>query len=71
VGAEGFPVENGRDVVLADAPGEMAAAVLQLLDDPARRDLLGMAARVFAGRYDWRTIITPLNALYADLLRQG
>lgn len=69
VGAEGFPVESGRELVLADTPGEFAAAVLALLADPARRTALGEQARAFAAQYDWRQVAPLFDRVYDDLLR--
>ena len=40
LGAEGIDVVDGRDVWLADDPGAMAAAVVELLADRARRTAL-------------------------------
>ena len=69
VGAEGFPVESGRELILADTPGEFAAAVLALLADPARRTALGEQARAFAAQYDWRQVAPLFDRVYDDLLR--
>ncbi len=68
VGAEGFPVEDGRELVLAETAGEMATAVLRLLDSPAERDQLGQAARQFARQYDWRQVIPQFDRVYRSLL---
>ncbi|WP_374687523.1 glycosyltransferase [Promineifilum sp.] len=68
VGAEGFPVADGRELLLADAPAAFAEAVVGLLGDPGRRRELGAAARVFAARYDWRETVVPLAGLYERLL---
>jgi glycosyltransferase involved in cell wall biosynthesis len=45
VGAEGLPVTDGENVLLADEPEEFASAVIRLLRDKALRDKLGTAAR--------------------------
>lgn len=68
VGAEGFPVVDGREIVLADGVEEMATAVLRLLDDLAERTRLGTAARQFAAAYDWRVVIPQFNQIYAKLV---
>jgi glycosyltransferase involved in cell wall biosynthesis len=44
VGAEGLPVTNGRDIVLADSPEDFATAAIQLLTDERRARALGEAA---------------------------
>jgi glycosyltransferase involved in cell wall biosynthesis len=45
LGAEGLNFVDGSEIVLADDPTSFAAAVVALLDDPARRRTLGRAAR--------------------------
>lgn len=68
VGAEGFPVQSGREIVLADTPEDFAAAVLGLLANPARRAELGANARAFAAQYDWRQVAPLFDSIY-DRLR--
>jgi len=66
LGAEGFPVVHGRELLLADTPADFARAVLALLDDPAQRARLGAAARRFAAAaYGWDALVPKLEALYA------
>jgi glycosyltransferase involved in cell wall biosynthesis len=67
VGAEGFPVVNGEQLILADDPDSFAAAVLSLLDDIDRRVALGAAARAYAGHYDWRRVAPLLEAVYQEI----
>ncbi len=64
VGAEGFPVQSGREIVLADEPDTLAQAVLRLLEDEGERERLGAAARQFARQYDWRVVVPGFSALY-------
>lgn len=65
LGAEGYPVTDGHELLLADAPADFAAAVISLLDAPERRAELGRAARAFVeGRYDWRAIVPLVEAVY-------
>ena len=47
IGVEGLPVEHARQYLAADAPGDMAAALLALLDDHEARTRLSHAARGF------------------------
>ncbi|HRQ39107.1 MAG TPA: glycosyltransferase [Chloroflexota bacterium] len=65
VGAEGFPVADGREILLAEGAAEMSTAVLRLLDDPAACTRLGAAARQFAAAYDWRVVIPQFSQIYA------
>jgi glycosyltransferase involved in cell wall biosynthesis len=64
LGCEGFPVHNGRELVIADLPREFADAVVALLRDPARCAEFGAAARVLADAYDWKKIIPRMEEAY-------
>ncbi len=66
LGCEGIHVVPGQDVVLADEPHDFASQVLALLQDEARREQLGRAARTFVERYfDWNTVAASLEQAYA------
>lgn len=65
VGAEGFPVQSGREIVLVNEPEMFAQAVLRLLDDEGERARLGAAACQFAQQYDWRVVVPHFNTIYA------
>ncbi len=72
LGVEGIPVQHGRELLLADTPGDFAAAVLRLVADlrsgGALQQQLGAAARRFVEQhYGWQTIIPQLNAVYQQL----
>jgi glycosyltransferase involved in cell wall biosynthesis len=63
VGCEGLDVEDGRNIVIADAPERFADAVVRLMKDPERALELGRQGRMLAERrYDW-------SVLAADLLQ--
>lgn len=65
LGAEGFPVTHGRELLLADEPEEFAQAVVALLNEPGRGAELGQAGRAFVEeRYDWRVIVPLVEAVY-------
>ena len=65
LGAEGYPVTDGRELLLADTPADFAAAVVALLRAPERRAALGRVARTFVEqRYDWRVIVPRVEAVY-------
>jgi glycosyltransferase involved in cell wall biosynthesis len=64
LGCEGFPVQNGRELLIADSPRAFADAVVALLRDPARCAELGVAARVFVEDYDWKNIIPKVESVY-------
>ena len=66
LGAEGYPITDGHELVLADAPAEFARAVVTLLQSPGRCSELGKTARAFVERrYDWRVIVPALEQVYA------
>lgn len=54
IGAEGLPVQSGRNIMIADTPDTFSAAVVALLRDDARRGKLARAARdLVVGSYGW------------------
>jgi len=70
IGSQGIDLERGREALFADDAESFAAAVLDLLADPARARQLGVAARAKAlARYDWHIIGRELLATYDELLR--
>ena len=71
LGCEGVTVQDGRDVVLAAEPGAFAAAVTALLGDPARRAVLGRAARAAVTPYAWEAIVPRLATALAAMPAGG
>lgn len=62
VGAEGLPVTHGKDIILADAPGEFAAEVTRLLNDNVARQSLGSAARkLVEENYSWAAVVRSFD----------
>jgi len=58
---------SGGEVLLADTPQAFAEAILELWDDPARRQKLGQRGRaLMEARYDWRSIVPKLEEVYAQ-----
>jgi glycosyltransferase involved in cell wall biosynthesis len=73
LGIEGIPVQDGRELLLADRPDTFAAQVLLLLRDQQDSGqvsaALGIAARRFVERhYGWPQILPRLEQVYADVL---
>jgi glycosyltransferase involved in cell wall biosynthesis len=67
LGAEGYPVTDGRELSLADTPTDFAASVVALLRAPERRAELGQVARTFVEQqYDWRAIVPRVETVYAS-----
>jgi glycosyltransferase involved in cell wall biosynthesis len=68
-GAEGLDVVNGRDLLLADSPHEMAEAVCGLLADAELRARLAAAGRACVEKqYDWGVITARLNKLIEQVM---
>ena len=53
VGAEGLPVTDGQDILLADDPDAFAKATVRLLKNAELRQRIGHAGRCLAERYSW------------------
>lgn len=69
VGAEGLELGAGKGIRIADAPEEMAAAVIELLTHPASRVALGAAGRETVLReYDVSRSYAAIDAAYAEIL---
>ena len=61
---EGIEAEPGRDLIVADGAGAMAAAIRRLLDAPEQALALGRSARACMERsYAWRRRLAPLAEL--------
>ena len=69
IGAEGFPIQNGEQLLLAETPEAMATAVLDLLNNPTEQKRLGGNARQFAQQYDWRQVIPQFETIYTRLFK--
>jgi glycosyltransferase involved in cell wall biosynthesis len=69
LGAEGLEVAHDRELLLADVPGDFAAAVGRALDDPGLRGRLGSAGRrLVEERYAWPRVVQRLEGVYAGLV---
>ena len=65
LGAEGFPITHGRELLLADDPGSFARAIVDLIQHPERGQALGRAARSFVvEHYDWQQIVPKFEEVY-------
>ena len=58
IGAEGLPVTDGADIVIADEPAAFAAAVVRLIRDDAARTRVSRAPHAgwSSRRYDWSAV---------------
>jgi glycosyltransferase involved in cell wall biosynthesis len=65
VGAEGFPIVNGQELLLADDPADFARKVLDLLENPTQRLRLALTGQTFAqANYGWDTLVPQLEKIY-------
>jgi glycosyltransferase involved in cell wall biosynthesis len=72
VGAEGFPVVDGQELVLADEPELFAEEVLDLLTNPVRRERLARTGQAFArASYSWDVLVPQLERVYRGCLQQN
>jgi len=62
IGAEGLDCRDGRDILIADAPGLFAERVVRVLQDPAWRRSIEDAAIELASRYDWSAVARVFEA---------
>jgi sugar transferase (PEP-CTERM/EpsH1 system associated) len=63
--ADGLGARAPRDLVIADSPSVFAAAVIDLLEDPARAELIGRAGRRFLEGLDPDKTMARLETLLA------
>jgi len=67
IGAEGLPVEHGKNIVLADGVQDFAQQTVALLRDTERRRKLEQNARVLAERdYSWEKVGRIFNDICFD-----
>jgi len=63
IGAEGLPVEHGKNILLADTPASFADATVTLLTQAAERQRIGSAARALVEeRYGWPAVADVVDA---------
>ena len=68
-GAEGIQHTHDTDIYIADEPDAFAEAVVELLGDPTRRLLMGLAAARFGSRFDWSAIAQAYVELFEGRAR--
>ncbi|RME83942.1 MAG: glycosyltransferase [Caldilineae bacterium] len=67
LGADGFPVQDGVQLALADTPARFAARCLELLQHPERAAELARRGHAFVtAHYGWEKIIPGLETLYSS-----
>lgn len=72
IGAEGFSVQPGRELLIADTEADFAREVLRVLGDVSLARQLAHAARAFVeASYDWTAIMPRLEALHRQLVSKA
>jgi sugar transferase (PEP-CTERM/EpsH1 system associated) len=72
IGAEGLPVENRKNILLADDPQNFANAVVALIQSPALRLQLGQAAReLVESGYSWPAIGERFATVLESVVRDS
>jgi sugar transferase (PEP-CTERM/EpsH1 system associated) len=72
IGAQGFSVETGRELLIADTAADFARTVLRVLGDARLARQLPQAGRAFVeAGYDWAAIIPRLEALHQQLVSKA
>ncbi len=70
IGAEGLPVEHGRQLLIADDPVRFAEAIVGLLHDvPYRRALEHAARALVVADHDWQAVAGVLEAALLRIAR--
>lgn len=69
LGVDGLGFRAGHDLLVADSPADFAAAVVELIRNPHRREELGTRARAAASRYEWSAIGESFRGILEQLVR--
>jgi sugar transferase (PEP-CTERM/EpsH1 system associated) len=72
LGAEGLPVSDGENILLADTPEEFCSALAHVCrNDAVRQALTRRAEALVRGRYDWSAIGSALRDVHRELTRSA
>jgi sugar transferase (PEP-CTERM/EpsH1 system associated) len=67
LGAEGFDLTPGQEIVLSDDAASFAQSIVALINDRTRAAALGREGRsVAVTKYDWQTIVPMFEAVYRN-----
>ncbi len=71
IGAEGIGCEDGRQILLADQPADMARLIVECRNDPAMAAKIGQAALVFVKQYySPETVMPKLTRFYEGFFKE-
>lgn len=72
IGAEGLPVRDGEELIIADQPGEFASAVIRALTDEAFARKIGHRARAVAcDQFGWNVAASVFADVCNRVVREG
>jgi sugar transferase (PEP-CTERM/EpsH1 system associated) len=72
LGAEGLPVQKGREILLEDSPATFADAVVRLLAQPEAREALARAGRARVIRdHTWESVARRMEEILLQVTRPG
>ena len=64
---EGLELKNGREVLIADTPADLAAATIKLLKDTSLQSKLALAGKqIVRHGYSWDIIAKELDSVYKE-----
>jgi sugar transferase (PEP-CTERM/EpsH1 system associated) len=71
IGAEGLPVTDGKEILIADSPESFAHAVVSLLCQPEQRRQLGLSARrLVEQKYSWSIVSNLFDVVLRRVARE-
>lgn len=69
LGAEGLPAEDGRNILLAEDPAELAAATVRLLEDRELRSSIASEAReLMVEKFSWESGVRILEGVLREMV---
>ncbi len=69
LGIEGIAAENGREAVIEDHPQQMATAIIELLNNLEKRELIGQAASAFTrANFSSTVLVAKQLEFYRELI---
>ena len=72
VGCEGIEVTNGLNIHIEDNDDNFSSRIVELLNNPSRREELGSEARKLAiMKYGWQSIASELQAAYEQVVNKS
>ena len=72
IGSQGIERTNGKDIVIADTPEQMADGVVKLLTDMKYyKKIVANAKQLIKEKYDWQVIANDLSKIYEETARKA